>query len=130
MTTSDDLRERDQFTAALAQAYPSMTIERLREARDKLLTLARQHGRLAVEECNGPDGVHLMNSAQIAEWQVNLDLRQTRCEERIKALIADRLPGTKLILGGDPRGYTVKLILPTGAYNTMGGKDDGWGVPQ
>lgn len=32
--------------------------------------------------------------------------------------------------GGDPRGYTVKLLLPDGSYNTWGGFECGWGVPQ
>lgn len=34
------------------------------------------------------------------------------------------------ILGGDPRGFTVKLLFPSGIYNTWGGKESGYGVPQ
>jgi hypothetical protein len=32
--------------------------------------------------------------------------------------------------GGDPRGYTVKVHLPNHAYNTWGGAESGYGVPQ
>lgn len=39
--------------------------------------------------------------------------------------------GVTLELGGDPRGYTVKLMTPkSGRYNTWGGAECGWGVPQ
>ena len=32
-------------------------------------------------------------------------------------------------VGGDPRGYTLKLRLPSGKGNTWGGDECGWGVP-
>lgn len=35
----------------------------------------------------------------------------------------------KADIGGDPRGYVVKLHFPSGAYNTWGGKESGYGVP-
>ena len=36
-------------------------------------------------------------------------------------------PKLSLLLGGDPRGYTVKVLgLPT--YNTWGGVEEGFGV--
>ena len=38
-------------------------------------------------------------------------------------------PGFTALTGGDPRGYTTKLIVPSGAHNTMGGREDGIGVP-
>lgn len=38
--------------------------------------------------------------------------------------------GVVPIFGGDPRGYTVKLLLPDGTYNTWGGFECGLGVPQ
>lgn len=38
--------------------------------------------------------------------------------------------GVVPIFGGDPRGYTVKILLPDGSSNTWGGFECGWGVPQ
>lgn len=37
--------------------------------------------------------------------------------------------GLQAIIGGDPRGFTVKILLPSARWNTMGGKESGWGVP-
>ena len=30
---------------------------------------------------------------------------------------------------GDPRGYVLKIMLPSGRYNTWGGAESGYGVP-
>ena len=45
------------------------------------------------------------------------------------ALKLGELAGVTPRLGGDPRGHCLKLVLPTGRYNTMGGAEEGWGVP-
>lgn len=37
--------------------------------------------------------------------------------------------GAKVRLGSDPRGYCLKLILPSGRFNTCGGAEEGYGVP-
>jgi hypothetical protein len=34
---------------------------------------------------------------------------------------------TQFKVGGDPRGYCLKITLPDGNYNTWGGAEDGWG---
>lgn len=33
------------------------------------------------------------------------------------------------ITGGDPRGFSLKLVLPSGRCNTWGGPAEGYGVP-
>ena len=35
----------------------------------------------------------------------------------------------RLETGGNPRGCCVKLILPSGRWNSMGGAEDGFCVP-
>lgn len=60
---------------------------------------------------------------EVPRYAVTSDRR----ERRISALLAPF--GVRAKIGGDPRGYCVKLHLPSGAYNTWGGADDGFGVP-
>ena len=76
--------------------------------------LARSLERLAVKECN----------AGLSERE---KLRQTATTHTAEEMA--RLIGANAIVGGDPRGYCLKLDLPTGRYNTWGGAEEGWGVP-
>jgi hypothetical protein len=54
------------------------------------------------------------------------DARCNQAAARIRKLLSN-YPGVGVDFGGDPRGYVVKLILPSGRYNNMGG--EGWGIP-
>ena len=102
-----------------------------------ILRHAVTHGKLAVAECNGPE--HLECSyywdnpkeynKKRDKWSEQRDKKESHIERRLFEL-AERI-GVTLELGGDPRGYTVKLMTPnTERYNTWGGKECGWGVPQ
>lgn len=76
------------------------------------------HNRISVDMCN-----HSVSPA--------LDGRPRKlflCEARITWAL--RGTGISPVYGGDPRGYTVKLILPTARSNTIGGLEAGWGVPK
>lgn len=44
-------------------------------------------------------------------------------------LTASKLPPFDVRFSGDPRGFTVRLLLPSGTYNTLGGASEGYGVP-
>lgn len=46
---------------------------------------------------------------------------------RMAKVIAERY-GIKIGFSGDPRGYVTHLHFPSGIYNTMGGKEAGWGI--
>lgn len=59
--------------------------------------------------------------------QARVEKRDERNDAAITKLCEDH--GFRANLSGDPRGYTVKIILPTGAYNTAGGASEGYGVP-
>lgn len=65
-------------------------------------------------------------------------LQEARCngypDERKEAQIEGRVTRRARRLGfgvkftGDPRGYCTRFLLPSGRYNTWGGKEDGWGI--
>lgn len=132
--------------ATLGGAHDTHTLQQCIDAARALLRHAHTHGNLAVQQCNGPQ--HLNgpspynwhkepvkhtewingNHAAMEAWEARLERDQERVEKRIKEICAGfNLPVT---LGGDPRGFTVKLKLSSGAYNTWGGSEDGYGVPQ
>ena len=112
---------------------PKNSIYRVAETARKIMRHARTHGNLAVEHCNGPQHLALLpytpeNRIRMDQWEAQRASREESCERRITELCApfDLVPH----FGGDPRGYTVKLQLPSGAHNTWGGSEEGYGVPQ
>lgn len=122
-----EAEEREEFVAILCEAVPDGTpyaeyagiIPQARE----LMRLAKRHGRIQERLCNEPDDDHKILRAD------------ERCQDRIIRLIfADDSPLhaaiDKVMFSGDPRGYTVKVLLRNGRHNTWGGAEDGWGVPQ
>ncbi len=126
-------KERDDFIAVLVRALPDLAPHQVTTAARLLLRHAKTHGNIAEAECNGPgDWVHRLDgkaaSAEYERHQAWCDKRTEQIERRITEICQSI--GVRPNFGGDPRGYTVKLHLPTGAYNTMGGAEDGYGVPQ
>lgn len=69
----------------------------------RLLRYGATHNRLMVEVCNVGD----MNEERV--WKV-----QARIREIVKGF------GASVSLGGDPRGCTVKIVVPDGYTNDMG----------
>jgi hypothetical protein len=126
-------RERDLFIAHLCKALPDQPAHIVAEAARLILRHAKTHGNLAEAECNGPgDWVNRIPYPEAgkiyAEHEARIEKRQQQIERRISAICSPL--GIVPDFQGDPRGYTVKLHLPTGAYNTMGGQESGYGVPQ
>jgi hypothetical protein len=74
---------------------------------------AARLARLAVDDCN-----------------YGLTEKQEREKATSRKLIAKELKpyGITCNFSGDPRGYVVKCRLPSGKYNTWGGKESGWGI--
>lgn len=146
-------KERQEFIARFCAEYAITTGQQRTPAHPErkpipecigaarsLLRHARTHGRLAVDECNGcwahsvPDeqlggaDPRTYRRAVVSAWESQLEKKTAACEKRIKEICAGfNLPVT---MGGDPRGSTVKLKLPSGVYNTWGGSEDGYAVPQ
>lgn len=79
-----------------------------------LLTLANRYQVLMTIACNNDVG------DKFAQEEYEL-------ENALRAYVGG--PITAVNLSGDPRGFTVKLILQSGEYNSWGGKESGYGVP-
>ena len=121
-------QERDAFIGVLVENVPGAftDLARYREVvqvADQFMKLARTLERINVRECN--------DDYADTDWGRNKRSRDIAASKRTEARLKDlcRHYGFGLNLGGDPRGYAVKLILPTGRYNTWGGKEEGYGVP-
>lgn len=107
--TGTGRKERSEFAAVMMLEFPAAQSDWF----DRLMTLAREHGRLQELACS----------------QEMPDDYDTEIEAQIRDL-CERVIGCRVKFGGDPRGYTVKVFLPSGRYNTWGGESEGWGVPQ
>jgi hypothetical protein len=70
--------------------------------------------RLAVEECNRE-----LTPREVCQ----IGAARERIEEACKPW------GIKPHFHGDPRGACVKMLLPSGRWNSMGGAEDGYCVP-
>ena len=127
-------KERDRFIIELTKALSATPADKVEHAARLILRHAKTHGRLAEESCNGhpAQGSPTMPTDQLnrlqERWDARIEKQEAQIERRIKE-ICEPL-GIVPDFGGDPRGYTVRLHLPTGAYNTWGGRESGFGVPQ
>lgn len=133
--------ERERFIATIARSCSGHPVHIVTRNATLILRHAKTHGRLAEMSCNGhplqsvcpPQGCDLkawndrVKRAQ-EKHDAWIEKREAQIERRISELASEI--GCKANFGGDPRGYTVKLILPGGEYNTWGGKEEGYGVPQ
>lgn len=97
-----------RFAVLMGREFPRAGVNQFTE----LMRLARRHGRMMERACNVPVKAN----------------HADKCEEAIK-ILCNQI-GCRVDFGGDPRGYTVKVFLPSGTYNTWGGAESGWGVPQ
>lgn len=92
------------------------------EACSRIMRAAATFTRLQEEACSGPrwswnyrgDWTRVIS---VTEWEKKNAAAIDRCGARIVAAVAD-LPSTEYgpilaELGGDPRGYTVRLLVPT-----------------
>ena len=82
----------------------------------RLITLATRHHRLMEDHCNG---VELYDE----DGEALPALAKVRAELGVVA----RNCGCGVKFSGDPRGATVKLVLPNGKTNDWG--NEGWCVP-
>lgn len=131
-------KARAEFIARIVKEFPACPdaehIARM------LLRNAATYQRLAEESCNGhpiqsqcpPSGADMVKwNARVSKlqdaWGARIEKQEAACERRIAAYCAQL--GCPVRFGGDPRGFVVNLALPSGAYNSWGGAEEGWGVP-
>ena len=109
-------RDRETFLAQLVREFPDQSVSFLLDVGRKILRQAATLQRVAEAACNH----------ELRDWERDSD---ERAEAALRRSIAE-LPGLSIAsIGGDPRGYVVKLKLPSGRGNTWGGDETGWGVP-
>lgn len=126
-------KEREEFVAQLTRALPQVAANLVARNARLLMRHAKTHGNIAEAQCNGPgdyvNSIPYPEAGRIyREFEERCAKREARIEARISAICAEL--GIEPDFGGDPRGYTVKVKLPTGASNTWGGASEGWGIPQ
>lgn len=105
-------KQRGEFVAVLARELPERSIPAVIDLAAKLMRWGRQYCRLQEAACN--------RELTLAEQQA-----ENRLETRIAVLCQEH--GLGAIMGGDPRGATVKIELPSGRTNSLSG--EGWCVP-
>lgn len=94
---------------------------------------AATYDRLAIEECNGPRWINSQQATpeRILKWQNDLDAKQQKVAQYLEKAVS-LLPETddgsiRLVLSGDPRGFVVRLAVPTsdGYFRGIGIDQDG-----
>lgn len=90
-------------------------MELLKSKVKRLFILAKRNTKFAETECN----------REVSNLEV---MKNEKCQKEIMDIMFEIIPGSKVTFSGDPRGDTVKVILPQGQYNTMGGEESGWGI--
>lgn len=109
--TKRDAEQQQEFIALLYREFPDK--EGIVPFARELMRLARKCAHFAEAACG-----------ELSPRQAALDeANDRRIEELCEAF------GASVLIQGDPRGFTVKLLLPSGSYNTWGGHENGWGVP-
>lgn len=92
-----------------------------------LLRIGASVKRWAERACNGIER-YQRHGILCNTWTDEDDAAKDRADARALAKateIAARY-GASVAIGGDPRGYVLRLVLASGRTNTMG--NDGWGV--
>ena len=114
--TKQEILNREKFVQIVQRESNAFTfMERDRLAR-LLMRHAKTHGNLQEQNCNGcgtwyGESTESFNKRQ-SRFEAALEKREQQIERRLTE-IANQL-GFGIILGGDPRGATVKLKVPSG----------------
>lgn len=118
----DPTKKGLQLYAALSRSFTTNDYGIL--LLSKLCSQATTYHRIQEDICNGPPGVEHMDPKTIERWQERTAKRDTRQEELIWITLAkiNDLVGIEMLpkFGGDPRGATLKLIMPDGRYDDWG----------
>lgn len=115
MTRQEAIQRHDFENVLIAE---SGDFAKGRRAAELLCRHGKTYARIQEGNCNGPGD--FASAAQIDRWQAAFEKREAQLEARIKAIVAELGPGFGVVLSGDPRGVTVKVVVPSG-------KTDDWG---
>lgn len=99
-------------TRIVTECGPGVGTEQAGDAALRLMQLARKAQRYNLLHCN-----------------VGLTPKQEKASEKVDQEVSDiaQTLGIKVKSQGDPRGYAIRVYLPSGMSNSFAG--DGYGVP-
>lgn len=87
----------------------------------ELVRLAKRHHRIQERWCSED----MSGTPGLTE---RVERQEAQLEEQIRD-VAKQIPGVRAVkFTGDPRGYTVRLMLRSKKSNTWGGAEAGFGV--
>ena len=85
---------------------------------DLLCRHGKTYARLQEANCNGPGD--LASNATIERFYARLERRESNLEDLIRRKCQELGPLFSPIFGGDPRGATIKIKVPSGRTNDWG----------
>ena len=92
----------------------------------KLCRLANKHRRLCEFECNNGMSDEGREAHEAKYEAVRLDF--DRILQEVNPTPSNKIRKLTTYEQRDPRGSTLRLLLPSGRYNTMGGAESGWSL--
>lgn len=106
---SEQRKAREKAIAVIARNFPQ--VSNPTGLQDDLYKLGLKAQRNAEKLCNVTDHVDQREKLRAALGKIE--------EKHGITLNAE--------IGGDPRGFCLKVIMPEGDYNSWGGRESGWG---
>lgn len=120
-------KDRDEFVAVIVEEFGTEALQKRGRAMplEDRKTTAVEFARLVLSNAS--------TIQRIATNECNRELtdgeRRQDAAAQQRIIEACRPWGIGPTFNGDPRGVCVKLILPSGRYNSFGGAEDGFCVP-
>lgn len=118
------------LAAVLATENPTKAIVPHIVARDcaALISLARAAQRVALTRCNGIERWNDQAKMRLASLTEEDEARLDKATDRTRAKAGEIAAkyGATAEVGGDPRGYVLRLRLASGRSNSFAG--EGWGI--
>lgn len=126
-------KERDRHIAALiGNGFLLSEIHSLLRKAKSLSGIAERQcsEEMSPEETARVEKREAFLERSIAKIVSTRNARVGKTADEVEKLIGgeEGLGRVSVTFDGDPRGYVVKLHLPDGAYNTLGGRETGWGI--
>ena len=102
-------KQRESFAVAMAKELPDLSIEQVARLASLLMRQGSTYCRLQEETC----GVEMTERQEKRH-----DRKEANVERRVTELCAPH--NIRPVFEGDPRGHTIKLVMPSG-------RTDDWG---
>jgi hypothetical protein len=113
--TKDDTATRNENVAALMESFPCLKFDEAFKMQNKLYCIAVRVKQMEARYCNYPD----LDAERIEV--------RTKAYADVKKVMEKFGVECPFQLSTDSRGFGVWLFLPSERYNSMGGREAGWG---